>query len=231
MSTQKRIKIVAHSKGLKEDCLLYQRNADLNPVIIENNTLPIAEAYNKQLDQAKADGTDILVLCHDDIMIYSDVITQLEYWSKHYDLIGVTGSSGIDIKTPVTWINLGRNAMKSGKSKVHCLHGQVAHGKPEWQNIDSYGPFPSPVLVIDGLFMALTRPVIETLRFDESCPSKFDFYDLDFSLQTIVNSLRVGVVDIHILHESTGSYGNNDYKEGETWFQNKWGPIFNQTDD
>ena len=222
-----KIKIIAHCKDGKENSLLYKENADLNPIFIENNRTPIALAYNKQLDQAKEDGTDILVFCHDDIKIYSDVIQQVEHWSKTFDVFGVSGSSCIEIKKPVSWLTMGGYAKESGKSAVPCLHGHVSHGNPDWQHVDSYGPFPSPALVIDGLFMGLSRAAIETIRFDETCPSPYDFYDLDFCLQAITNQLTVGVTDIRILHESTGHYDIPIYETGEDWFIDKWAPIFN----
>ena len=64
------------------------------------------------------------------------------------------------------------------------LHGAVAHlddkGK---KHMTPFGSYPNRAVIIDGVFMAIKRKVFQKIRFDESCPSKWHFYDLDYSMQ------------------------------------------------
>jgi hypothetical protein len=79
--------------------------------------------------------------------------------------------------------------------------------------------------MIDGVFMALSRKLLESgVRFDENIPSKFHFYDLDFSLSVAqTENLKVGVGDILITHESPGLREfTDDWREGEKYFLNKY---------
>ncbi len=221
-----KIKIVAHSKGAKEDSLLYNYNKELGPIIIEHNKLAIAKAYNKQLNLALEEELDCLILCHDDIAIHSNVTQQLKHFITEYDVVGVAGASCIHVQKPITWRYLAKHAKDHGKTTIHCEHGAVAHGDPDYKLMSSYGYYPSPALIIDGQFMALSKQAIQTIRFDENCPSRFDFYDLDYCLQAVTNQLKVGVSDICITHQSTGSYSNPDYPKGEEWFFQKWKDIF-----
>jgi hypothetical protein len=71
--------------------------------------------------------------------------------------------------------------------------------------------------------MALNRKAMETMRFDESNPSPFHFYDCESSLNFHINGGRVGVGDILITHESPGLREfTEDWKNGESWFLNKY---------
>ena len=136
---------------------------------------------------------------------------------EKFDLIGVAGASSVEIKSPALWHLMG-GGFNSGK-----LHGAVAHGTSEKKQMTSFGPYPRRVVMIDGVFMAMNRTVMENVRFDETNPSKFHFYDLDFS--SAVNKLgyRVGVGDIIITHESPGLREfTEEWKEGERWFLNKY---------
>jgi hypothetical protein len=112
-----------------------------------------------------------------------------------------------------------------GKSDYYgdYLHGCVQHRHGERCPPTNFGPYPHKVVMIDGVFMALNRKAIETMRFDEDCPSKFHFYDILGSLDAVFKKLRVGVGDILITHESPGLREfTNDWLEGEKYFFKKY---------
>jgi hypothetical protein len=71
--------------------------------------------------------------------------------------------------------------------------------------------------------MAFNRKAIETVRFDEDCPSGFHFYDCIFSLDSCFQKLKIGVGDILITHESPGlrEY-SDDWLKGQEYFLNKY---------
>ena len=183
-----------------------------------NNTLPLATVYNDAIDRALADNYDCLVLVHDDVHLLHDPRPNLKRLFETYDLVGVAGCSHAEIKAPALWHIMG-GGFNSG-----YLHGAVSHGIPDKQRMTSFGEFPHRVVMIDGVFMALSRKVMENVRFDEECPAAFHFYDLIYSFQAHSSGFKVGVGDIFICHESPGlrEY-TKEWTEGNNYFINKYG--------
>jgi hypothetical protein len=107
------------------------------------------------------------------------------------------------------------------------LHGKVNHLDALYGPQPTYfGPYPNRVVMIDGVFMALSRKLLESgVRFDENIPSKFHFYDLDFSLSVAqTENLKVGVGDILITHASPGLREfTPEWLNGEQYFLQKHG--------
>ena len=104
------------------------------------------------------------------------------------------------------------------------LHGAVAHldskGK---KRMTPFGSYPNRAIIIDGVFMAIKRKVFQKIKFDESCPSKWHFYDLDYSMQCHKAGFKVGVGDILVTHDSPGLESfNEEFNKGQEWFLNKW---------
>lgn len=201
------------STTLWKSCVDY----DLGTTFATNNTKSLAKVYNAAIEMALDNNSDCLVLIHDDVWLEHDPIPKLERLFDQYDLVGVAGCKKADINSPALWHLMG-GGFQSGN-----LHGAVAHGSPNNKYVSSFGPIPQRVLMIDGVFMALNRKVMENMRFDEENPAKFHFYDLDFSLNCHKNGYRVGVGDIFITHESPGLREFSDeWKLGEKWFLSKY---------
>ena len=75
---------------------------------------------------------------------------------------------------------------------------------------------------MDGVFMAISRKVFKKIKFDESCPSKFHFYDLDYSLTAHKAGFKVGVSDVYITHASPGlKEFTKEFNKGQEWFLQK----------
>lgn len=182
-----------------------------------NNSEHLAVVYNKAIEKALEENWDALILVHDDVTLDHDPRPKLKTLFDKFDLIGVAGASSVEIKSPALWHLMG-GGFGSGK-----LHGAVAHGSAEKKNMTAFGPYPHRVVMIDGVFMAMNRSVMENVRFDESNPAKYHFYDLDFSSAAHKLGHRVGVGDIYITHESPGLREFTDeWKAGEAWFLNKY---------
>jgi hypothetical protein len=63
----------------------------------------------------------------------------------------------------------------------------------------------------------------EDVKFDEGFPSRFHYYDLDFSLTCNKNKLKIGVVDIPVIHASGGlSSPDQEFYNGQNYFLKKW---------
>jgi hypothetical protein len=183
-----------------------------------SNAESLTKVYNEAIDQAIKENRDSLVLVHDDVHINYDFLPRLSELFEDYDLIGVAGTSSIKLEPPALW-----HIMGGGHGSPN-LHGAVAHGTPNYMHMTAFGQYPHRVVMVDGVFMAMTRKVFENVRFDESNPSKFHFYDLSFSLDTHKKGYRVGVGDIPIVHESMGlSQITPEWEIGQTWFLNKYG--------
>lgn len=181
------------------------------------NKKSLSVIYNNVIKHALEENWDALVFVHDDVVLEHDPRPKLVKLFEKYDLIGVAGASSVEIKTPALWHLMG-GGFNSGK-----LHGAVAHGTSEKKQMTPFGLYPHRVVMIDGVFMAMNRTVMENVKFDESNPSKFHFYDLDFSSASHKLGYRVGVGDINITHESPGLREfTEEWKEGERWFLNKY---------
>lgn len=170
------------------------------------------------IDDALKDDIDCLILVHDDVTLEEDPVVKLEQLFDQFDLVGVAGASKIELKSPALWHLMGGGFQRGN------LHGKVNHMDALYGPQPTYfGPYPHRVVMIDGVFMALNKKVMETIRFDESNPCRFHMYDLQLSTDTHLAGLKVGVGDILITHASPGLREfTEDWLMGEQWFINKY---------
>jgi hypothetical protein len=179
-----------------------------------NNREGLAKVYNGFLDQAIKEKFEYIMIVHDDVRLEHDPRRNLEELFLEFDVVGVAGCSSAEIKSPALWHLMGQGH----------LHGAVAHKYGDKKHMTSFGPYPHRVVMIDGVFMALNRKAIETVRFDEDCPSKFHFYDLAFSARCLEKGLKIGVGDVMITHESPGLREfSDDWKSGEKYYIENYG--------
>lgn len=198
--------------------LLKQKFYDETPRIWTetNNKQSLCEVYNKFIDRSILHNIDWLILTHDDVYINTNNVCE-RILKLNYDVIGVAGTVQAQLQSPALWHIMG------GGFEGGNLRGAVAHGDETNTMMTGFGPYPSRCIMIDGVFMAISRNVFENVRFDESCPSKFHFYDLSYSLECHQRKYKVGVGDIPIIHKSPGLREfTQEWKEGEEWFLTKY---------
>ena len=136
---------------------------------------------------------------------------------QDFDVIGVAGTTECKLQEPALWHIMG-GGFGSGK-----LHGAVAHGDETAKAMTSFGPYPKRVLLLDGVFMCIKKEAFTKVRFDETNPAGFHFYDLDFALSCHKEKFKLGVSDIMITHASPGLREfTSEFNEGQQWFLNKW---------
>lgn len=205
------------TQGKKEDTLLY-KNGGKGFYFQENNKTAIAKIYNKAIDFAIQEDMDYLVLAHDDVILEQDNIEdKLQRLFETYDVVGVAGGNNCKLQQPPLW------HLMCGGFGGGNLHGAVAHGNETQKQMTSFGPYPKRVALIDGVFMAMKKKVFKEVRFDEDCPAKFHFYDLDFCLEANKKKHKIGVGDIYITHASPGlTEFTEEFSKGAEWFLNKW---------
>jgi len=218
MSIQKTLYFSA-TKGDRKDTLLFKNSSSYNKFIFkENNKLPLPQLYNKAIDLAIEGKKDYLVLCHDDVIIESDVAYKLpDILRKEYDIVGVAGTTECKLQEPALWHLMG------GGFEGQKLHGAVAHGNETRKGMTAFGPYPQRVVLLDGVFLAIHRRVFEQIRFDETNPAGFHFYDLSYCLDATLAGFKCGVSDIMITHASPGlKEFTPEFLEGQKWFLNKY---------
>lgn len=209
------------TKGKKEDTLLYKSGCE-DFFFKENNTTPIAKVYNKAIDFAIKENIDYLVLCHDDIIIESNLDKKIPEMFNRFDMFGVAGATQCKLEKPALWHLMG-GGFGSGN-----LHGAVAHGTQDQKSMTYFGPYPKRVIMLDGVFLAIKRDVFTKIRFDETCPAGFHFYDIQYSMDAHKAGFKVGVSDVMITHVSPGLREFTDeYNKGQEWFLQRYKSCIN----
>ena len=202
--------------GSKRDTLLY-KTTDKEVFFKENNTDSLQKTYNKAIDFCIEESIEYIVVSHDDIIFENVTESKLLENFDRYDMFGVAGATQCKFNKPALWHLMG-GGFQGGK-----LRGAVAHVNGKKKNMTAFGPYPSRVVLVDGVFLAISRKVFEKIRFDEDCPSKFHMYDLDYSLAAHNAGFKVGVSDILITHASPGLTKTTDeFKQGEDWLLTKY---------
>lgn len=172
----------------------------------------LSKMYNIFIEDAIKQGYDRIIFAHDDVCILDMFMCEkLEEAFKTYDVIGLAGSVKFGLKSPVCWHNSPREGW-SGAVEHPAVNGDPDSG---WNTV-GYGPSPRRVAVIDGLFIAVNLKKLGNVRFREKF--LFHFYDIGFSLDCNTAGLKVGVTNIHVSHNSHGSYSSTEWKRAEQDF-------------
>ena len=221
------IKIYTATKGKKEDCILYKGLKSYNNYYDgevcgftvnykENNKESLQKCYNSFLEDARNNGIDIALFVHDDVHINTRDLYQLVTDSaEQYNVFGLAGASTCKIGEPALW-----HLMSEKQSQLGC----VAHGTKDNYTYTSFGPVNKRALLIDGVFIGINiNQLPGEVKFDETYPSKWHYYDLDFCLECNRNNIKMGIVDIPIIHSSPGlTNPDKEFYDGQNYFINKW---------
>ncbi len=214
----KKVKIYTATKHNKENCLLY-KSSNFNNIPIyfkENNVESLHKCYNSFIDDARKSNVDIAVILHDDVYINTkDLYDRLKEYADKFIVFGLAGSTACKINAPVLWHLM---------SEKNSHRGCVAHGNTDAYIYTSFGPVNCKALLIDGVFIGININYLPAnVKFDENFPSRFHFYDLSFSLECAFNKIRVGVVDIPIIHQSPGlTNPDKEFYDGQEYFLEKY---------
>jgi glycosyltransferase involved in cell wall biosynthesis len=165
--------------------------------LIRGNSRGLSACYNGAIECTPADW---LVFVHDDVYIDDSRLTHKldEAYNKHgFDIVGLAGCLNPTIKPHNLW-----HIMAERKD----LRGQVAHpaGAPGQIMTTPFGPTPSRVTLIDGLFMAVRTESIKNTNWKFNENYTFHHYDLSSCIDANQAKLKIGVYPIHVVHSSPG---------------------------
>jgi len=178
---------------------------------VNNGEKSLSQVYNEIISESE---TDIIVLCHDDILF--DTNGWYPKILKHFDksdfgIIGVAGSTYMP-ESGMWWERKGR------------MVGIVNHeheGK-RWESTysDSLGNGIKETVIVDGLFIVLDKTKIKH-TFDETVPG-FHMYDVNFCFKNFLEGVKIGVItNVRITHKSIGMV-NQQWDENRKVFAEKY---------
>ena len=163
-----------------------------------NNEYSIFSAYNKGFSQSQ-----FPCLC----FLHEDVLFRTKDWGinlvnhlvdKKTGIIGVAGGKMMT-KVPASWAVGGRciHIIQHQNSKKSA---PVAVKEPQ-----NFTGERLPVVLLDGVFLAMRKDLFDVVRFDETIPG-FHGYDFDISAQAVIAGFNNYVVyDILLEHFSEGN--------------------------
>ncbi len=178
---------------------------------INNGDKSLSQVYNEILDESE---TDIVLLCHDDI--YFDTNSWYPKLIKHfeksdYGIIGMAGTT--NMPSSGQW-------WEDRRKMVGIVNHEHQGKKWESKYADSLGNSISPVVVLDGLFLAVSKNRIKK-RFNEEFKG-FHFYDIPFCFENFLEGVKLGVItNIRITHKSIGAT-NQQWEEKRQLFEQKY---------
>jgi len=182
---------------------------------VYNNNTSIAKVYNSYIQSYKNEDC-ILVLTHDDVLVTDkNWVSKLKQALEKYDVVGLAGGSNVSIRQPCLWHLMCPRDTHSGTV------GHIMDNKFFKTHFGKTGR----VLLLDGLFLAFNPMKLfkAGVSFDETCPSKFHFYDIDFSLTCNKAKLKLGTTNIDVTHASPGLKSfTREWSDGQDWFLNKF---------
>jgi len=171
----------------------------------ENNTEGLSKCYNAFLKE-HSKFYDYIVFVHDDVYIDDfNIHEKLETHHKDFDIVGLAGGINPKMQKLALW------HLMCGGIGGSNLRGAVAHSVNDKQIfMTSFGPTPSRVTILDGLFLSVnTKRIKETgFKFNENYT--FHHYDIASCLDANKLKLKLGVAPIWVVHKSPGLSNVND---------------------
>jgi hypothetical protein len=179
---------------------------------INNGEKSLSQVYNEILEESK---TDIVILCHDDI--YFDTSSWFHKIKTHfeksdYGILGLAGTTNMP-ETGRWWDNR--------KTMIGIVNHESEGKKWTSKYSDDFGKSIKPTVVVDGVFIALSKSRIKH-TFDEDFKG-FHFYDIAFCYRNYLEDVKVGVItNIRITHKSIGQT-NQQWEDNRQFFIQKYG--------
>ncbi len=167
------------------------------------NSAGLPSIYNARL--MSPDSPDLLVFVHDDVWIDDIFIAErLMRALNRYAVIGVAGNRRC-LPGHAGWMYA---ADDLSPEESDFLSGGIAQGARPFGEIRNFGAAPADCELLDGVFLAVRKPVLRAagVRFDPRF--SFHFHDLDFCRAARAAGLSLGTWPIALTHCSHGESAN-----------------------
>lgn len=183
-----------------------------------DHTVSFTKTYNKCMRFAADKKYDTAIFVHDDVSIEDTFLfDKLEAALKEYSIVGLAGAVQAKLKQPALW-----HLMSEQEDWRGCVCHRFVQGEEERFVWSHYGPSPSRVLLLDGLFLACrVKDLIDyEVGFNESIPHNgYHHYDMLFSLAANKAGLKMGTYPIWAVHDSGGLEEKTQaYHDSEQFF-------------
>jgi hypothetical protein len=169
----------------------------------------IAQAYNQILDACSFDGTEVLILQHDDLEITDpDGVAKLlaPFEDSSVALVGVAGGGGAH---GLAWW---------GQSPI-------GHQRTDVMDID-FGTRTGDVDLLEGSLLVFSRWAIRNLRFDESFPGFHGYDEIAMQVKGYFPDRRNVVVDVDTHHHNAMGFkspeSHAEWLAADELYRKKW---------
>ena len=173
--------------------------------MVWENKEGLSKVYNRKILEYQNSGVEYLVFVHDDVFIDDLKVCakiKLAHQRFGFELIGVAGGVNPCFEANAEWHRLCLGTERRG-AICHMAKGMILLPT-------TFGFTPSPVTILDGVFMAVHLPSIlkKGWRFNENY--EFHHYDLSSCLDAAAKGMLLGVFPIHLQHASGGLSSYDD---------------------
>ncbi len=182
--------------------------------IIPKNVKGISEIYNTKLKlYSQISDISNVVFLHDDVEIHDRfILKKLKKAHERYDVVGLAGATSqnytIHNFTPAWHLAMKNN--RDGRGFVsHTIPKDVGGYPFPHINSSYFGPSPSEVVFIDGLFMSFNMDSWRKnpIEFDERFT--FHHYDMSACAELTNSGFSIGVWPIFVIHYGLGDFNND----------------------
>lgn len=180
-------------------CKSLSKIKDIDIAYNSNNKIGLSTNYNTILEK-HSDNYDYIIFIHDDVYVDDlNVCEKLHTAHMEYDIVGLAGGINPRVTEPALW-----HIMCGGFNSTN-LRGAVAHTFQEKTIImTSFGPTPSRVALLDGLFISVNTKKIKEVNWKFNENYTFHHYDIASSIDANKKKLKLGVTPIWVIHKSPG---------------------------
>src|SRR5439155_5290561 len=175
---------------------------DVELTVTYENTVGLPDLYNDAL--ARADDADVLIFMHDDVWIDDWFLPErLRQALDQFAVVGVAGNRRRVPKQPGWWTTDSSTQLCDYDEEY--LSGSIAHLDSDGvARVAYYGEVPSPVKLLDGVFLAFRVGPVRRAGVGFDPRFKFHHYDMDFCRSCEQADLTMGTWPIALTHGSGG---------------------------
>ena len=182
------------------------------------NRRGLPDVYNTSI--SARNENEYLVFIHDDVWIddYYFVDRIIE-GLRHFEVLGVAGNRR-RMPRQTSWAFVGADFSWDDDAN---LTGSIATGPSPFGAICLFGPVPAECELLDGVFLAARRSVLQAHNVMFDPRFQFHMYDVDFCRTARQQGLRLATWPICMTHQSEGAFGTPQWHEMMQTYLDKWG--------